>query len=343
MKFKFKLIPFLLSLLIVVGVTFGICWYSYHDYPLNKFSFYEEYFHLEDYAEYETTELIENAVKFQYEGYKKASSTVSVINNEENGVTYKDGTINVPNYFDIDIYITVVDNEGEKTYSYYFYFYNVNYQNSTLVPNEDIAIILVNGIGEGTDVEEDEDKYGNALLDEAIENLGDEDTTNNPSYNSLAAFGYTGIAESVDTSRIYPIYDNGFTGDPDVEEGSEHYVWRCAPRLDYSHAEIYNEDTLEDGEATFAIIKLDDTNEELCRGTITGVDKISETSFDAGYSSIPTNSYYSSVVLPRVLLHGGIAFVISAVIAFLFYLLWLDPKEQVKTTNTKNNKKKNKR
>ena len=338
MKLKFKLIPFLLSLLIVVGVTFGICWYSYHDYPLNQYSFYEEYFHLNDYQEHSSEELIGNAVKFQYEGDKKASSTVSVINNDENGVTYKDGTISVPNYFDIDIYLTVIDNEGEKTYSYYFYFYNVNYQSSTLIPDKEIGIVVVNGIGEGTDVEEDEEQYGNALLDSAIEKLGDEDTTNNPSYNALAPHGY-----SANETRIYPIYDTGFSNDPNVEEGSEHYVWRCAPRLDHTHTEIYNEDTLKDGEATFAIVKLGKKVTELCRGTITDIDTIDETVFDAGCSGNVHNSYYASVAFPKVLLHGGIAFVISAVIAFLFYLLWLDPNEtKVANNNKKNYKPKNK-
>lgn len=338
MKFKFKIIPFLISLLIVVGVTFGICWYSYHEYPLNKYDFYEEYFHTEDYKEYKSSELIENAVKFEYEGYVKAPSTIQALENSEVESTYKDGTISVPGYFDIDVYLTVIDSEGEKTYSYYFYFYNVNYQNSTLDPINEIGVIIVNGIGEGTPTNEDEEEFGNALLDTAISNLEDEDTTNNPSYNALAAYGYT-----ANSARIYPIFDTGFSSDNKVSETTDHYVWRCAPRLDYTHTEITNKEKYSDGEATFAVVDFGGNEvKTLFKGTMTEIHKMNEVEFNEGYSQDPTNSFYSSVVFPKVLLHGGIAFVISAVIAFLFYLLWLDPNETTakKAVKQPNSKKK---
>ena len=336
MKFKFKLIPFLISLLIVVGVTFGICWYSYHDYPLNKYDFYEEYFHTEDYKDYKSSELVENAVKFQYEGYKKASNTITSLDNEEVGSTYKDGTISVPGYFDIDIYLTVIDSEGEKTYSYYFYFYNINYQDSTLDPLNEIGVIVVNGIGEGTATNEDEKEFGNTLLDKAISNLDDEDENNNPSYNALAAYAYT-----ANSARIYPIFDTGFSSDNQVETTSDHYVWRCAPRLDYEHTEVTDKTKFADGEATFAVVDFGGKFvKTLFKGTMTGLNKMSEVEYEEGCNGEPTKSYYGSVVFPKVLLHGGIAFVISAVIAFLFYLLWLDPKEEATKTTKHQNKKK---
>ena len=77
----------------------------------------------------------------------------------------------------------------------------------------------------------------------------------------------------------------------------------------------------------------------LFRGTMTEINKMEEVEFDEGYNQDPTKSYYGSVVFPKVLLHGGIAFVISAVIAFLFYLLWLDPKEEEKKKVNTNKKK----
>jgi hypothetical protein len=336
MKFKFKIIPFLISLLIVVGVTFGICWYSYHDYPLNKYDFYEEYFHKEDYKNYQSSELIENAVKFQYEGYKKASNTISALENTEVQSTYNNGTISVPGYFDIDIYLTVSDSNGEKTYSYYFYFYNVNYQDSTLDPLNEIGVIIVNGIGEGVAETEDDEEFGSALLETAISNLGDDNDNNNPSYNALAAYGYT-----ANSARIYPIFDTGYSSDNKVDTTADHYVWRCSPRLDYSHTEITDKAKFADGEATFAIVDFGGkTVKSLFKGTMTGINKMSEVDYDEGYNEDPTKSYYGSVVFPKVLLHGGIAFVISAVIAFLFYLLWLDPKEETKKTVKIQQKKK---
>lgn len=335
MKFKFKLIPFLISLLIVVGITFGICWYSYHDYPLNKYDFYEEYFHMEDYEDYKSEELIANAVKFQYEGYIKASDTIKGVDNEDNGSTYKDGTISIPGYFDVDIYITVVDNEGEKTYSYYFYLYNVNYQNSTLDPINEIGVIVVKGIGEGAAETEDDEEFGDTLLDKAITNLGDKNSSSQPSYNALAAYGYT-----ANSARTYPIFDTGYSGDNKVSVSTEHYVWRCAPRLDYAHKEIADQSNNPDGEATFAIVDFGGSEvKTLFKGTMTGLNKLDEVNYEEGCNQDPTNSFYGSVVFPKILLHGGIAFVISAVIAFLFYLLWLDPKDEQTTYKPKNKKK----
>ena len=54
MKKRFKLIPFLISLLLVVGITFAICWYSFYGYKLNRIKFYDDYFHKSDYKDVET-------------------------------------------------------------------------------------------------------------------------------------------------------------------------------------------------------------------------------------------------------------------------------------------------
>ncbi len=336
MKFKFKIIPFLISLLIVAGTTFGICWYSYHDYPLNKYAFFDEYFHVEDYEKYSSQELIEDAVKFQYEGYKKASDTINLIENDGKEATYKDGTISIPGYFDIDIYLTVIDNEGEKTYSYYFYFYNVVYQGTNLDPQEEIAVIIVNGIGEGV---EDDKQIGTTLLDTTISNLGDDDTDNNPKFNALATYVYSYTYGENNAGRPYPIYDTGYVNEDD-DDSSNYAVWRCAPRLDNNNKEIFNSVTFEDGEATFAVVKYNSKKAEaLCKGTMTGINDMDLVDYNKGHNGDMYQSYYSSVVIPKVLVHGAIAFVISGVIAFLFYLLWLPEKAEA-VTNKKQPKNK---
>lgn len=336
MKFKFKLIPFLLSLLIVFGVTFGICWYSYHEYPLNKYAFYEEYFHLDDYENYETTELIENAVKFQFNGYKKASSTIQLVETSNTETpSYKDGTISVPGYFDIDVYITESVSEGESTYNYYFYFYNVNYKNSTFEPSERIQIVVVEGSGEGTSENEDDELYGNALLDQELEELYDDDENNNPKYNGLYPYSWN------TESHYYPVFDNGHSNDEKNTEVTEHYVYRSAPRESHLKQEIFNDKIPEDGTATFAIIAKNndgDDYKELVRGTFSEINKLNEVEFKEGCAGDAYKADYFDVVGSKVFLHGAIAFGISAVIAILFYMLWLDPKQSSKKQPTKNQK-----
>lgn len=342
MKLKFKLIPFMLSLLIVFGITFGICWYSYHNYRGNKHSFYEEYFHLNDYEDYESTELLENAVKFQFDEYKKASNTVALHNIDKDiAPSYSNGTIHVPGYFDIDVYITNSISEGEATYSYYFFFYNVNYQNSTYDPVDKVQVLLVNGSGAGIPEEEGEEEniYGDALLDQELEKLFDEDEDNNPKYNGLYPHSYS--SDNVH----YPVFDNGYKNDEDNENVTEHYVYRCAPRQNNAKEEIFNDKVPEDGTLTFAIISLNSAKNkhtELVRGTISNIDKLSEEEYEEGYAGDVYAADFSSIVGSTVAIHGAIAFGISAVIAILFYLLLMDPKEQekkVKFTSKKQNKK----
>lgn len=339
MKLKFKLIPFLLSLLIVFGVTFGICWYSYHDYPINKYTFYEEYFHMDDHEDYETTELIENALKFQFDEYIKASNTVALHDSNET-VSYKDGTIHVDGYFDIDVYITNSINEGESVYSYYFYFYNVNYKASTFDPAERIQIVVAQGTGEGTSENEDDELFGDALLDRELEELFDEDEDNNPKYSGLYPFSWT------NGTNHYPVFDNGYENDENNPDITEHYVYRGTPRQSHDKKEVFNDDVPEDGTITFAIVKTfenDSTRyEELVRGSITEIDKLSELEYNEGHGEDVYSTNYSKVVGTRVAIHGAIAFAISAVIAFLFYMLWMDPKDNTpkkKQLNKKGNKK----
>ncbi len=83
MKLKFKFIPFMISLLIVVGVTFGICWYSYHGYEGNKLKYLNSYFHVDDYESQSASELINHAVKMQTTKFQKGSNLVSFSNQDD--------------------------------------------------------------------------------------------------------------------------------------------------------------------------------------------------------------------------------------------------------------------
>ena len=45
---------------------------------------------------------------------------------------------------------------------------------------------------------------------------------------------------------------------------------------------------------------------------------------------------YKKVILGKVILHGSIAFVLSGIVAFLFYLIWMDPSQEELTKKNKN-------
>lgn len=355
MKRKFKLVPFLISLLIVVGVTFVICWYSFYGYKLNRIRFYESYFHQDDYKDVETKALIEDAVKFQFIGYKKASDTVAFYNASESNVNfaYKNGTLNVPNYFDVDIYLvdTTSDPNGDASYSYYFYFYNVNYSK---ISDTDLPLVVLTAKGIGNPSEDDlsdDELYGDALIENAIKKLNDDDSDNNPAYNGAVQHSITTNGES--SSYTFPIYDNGAQGNE-----SDVCVWRCAPRTDLNNKLPFNKGVYEDGEATFSIVSYNgSTYTEIIRGTFTGLNDLDKVDYTEGANGDVLNNdalinEYRHFIWKRVLLHGVIAFVISLIIAILFYMIWQDDKEaieqeirgtkynKVKKSNKKKRKKK---
>lgn len=340
MKLKFKIIPFLISLLLVVGVTFGICWYSLHDYQINKNRFYDDYFHVEDYEDVDSTTLIENAIKYDYSNYKKADSVLSITDFNKDllgdeSATYKDGTIHIPGYFDIDVYLQYSDDgQGTGKCEYYFYFYNVQYTKIANISSP-LTVILARGTGvmsedELEDIEDTDfdSLYGDTLIDKAIDRINDETNTNNGSQNTAVQFSV----------NSYPVYDNNATNAPT----GYNRVWRAPIRNDINNDDIYDEEINEFGTLTFAILSYakDGTCKELLRGTISDLENRKDSDFKLGANSdILSNdalkSEYYSYIWLRVALHGLIAFVITGVIAVLFYLIWID------TDNTKEEEKQN--
>ncbi len=358
MKHNFKLIPFLISLLLVVGVTFGICWYSLFGYQINRTRFYDNYFHVEDYKEVEATTFIEEALKYNFAGYKKADSKVSIHQHNTSIFssevpTYQNGTIHVPGYFDIDIYAvdtTALNSDDGNTYEYYFYFYNVQYtdkKGNLTISNNEIPLAILSAVGTGTvsDAEVEEatlsDLHGDSLVDKAIKQINSQGTLN-ITYNGAAQFGI-GAANS--TSIIYPIYDNGAQNTPNGDT----MVWRCSPRQDINRKDVFEKEDNEDGVMTFSIVLLPNDDEciELVRGTITDLDKLSEVDYTLGangdiLSNDALKGDYIKFIWPRVAVHGLIAFVITGVIGVLFYMVWVDGgnAETQKPTKKKLNKSK---
>lgn len=361
MKIRFKLIPFLISTLIVVGITFGICWYSYHGYEGNKLKYLDEHFHVDDYEKYNTSELIKNFVEMQFSKYAKGTEKVSIINpttgekitsssEDANILSFNNGTIHVPGYFDIDVYATASWLDDEWVYNYYFYYYNINYQNSKFNPSN-LEMIVVDGMGRSNSDGEDDEKLGLDLLDNAYLKKYDDDENNNPSttLGYVTSFSYTGDAG---VTASYPIRDNGFINDENRDENTNHLVFNMAPRTDINHNSITNpvdsngNPIQTTGNVSFTLVDTtDDKNVRLFTGAIEDVTSMDELSYETGCQKNPMNSKnYGIVVAGKVILHGAIAFVLSGVVAFLFYLIWMDPADKTSTQNkkqiTKGNSKK---
>ena len=140
-KIKFRLVPFIISVAIVVGSVAGIMLYSYHGYDNNKLRFVADYFHYEDYKEVSTEEQIENYIKMTTHAYKKVDSGLkyydinskkeynatpsSSSKNHIEGATFENGVLHLPGYFDLAMYAESLWNVDSKewVFSYYIYYY----------------------------------------------------------------------------------------------------------------------------------------------------------------------------------------------------------------------------
>lgn len=350
MKLKFKFIPFMISLLIVVGITFGICWYSYHGYEGNKLKYLNSYFHVDDYESQSASELINHAVKMQTTKFQKGSNLVSFSNpdddviiptdKEGNSSYYQNGTLHLNGFFDVDIYTQGTLSQGKWTYNYYFYFYNINYKNSSFDP-EKLQMLVVQGTGRATEEEKEEENYtpyGDDLLDKCYEEFFDDDTKNNPSLTAGAFSYYTYTGENEQTSHYY-IYDTGFKNDDNREEGAKHLVYRMSPKTDNNHNSITDSEKNTSGDVTFCIFYNESNNKDykIVKGVIKDITNIDKIEHEDGYNNNPLNApEYKKVILGKVILHGSIAFVLSGIVAFLFYLIWMDPSQEELTKKNKN-------
>ena len=142
-KLRFKLVHFLIALLIVAVSVSGITLYSYYVFEPNKVEFVNDYFNVEDYKSVSAEEQIENYVKFNSESYahikdglsfydvkskKEYNATPSNGNKDFiEGATWDNGVLHVPGWFDLKMYAQTSYNEDaeEWAFTYYLYLFNV--------------------------------------------------------------------------------------------------------------------------------------------------------------------------------------------------------------------------
>ena len=369
-KIKFRLVPFIISLLIVIGSVTGITLYSYYEFDNNKIRFVADYFHYEDYKSVETETQIEDYVKFNTENYAKVSEglkfydvkskkdyTATPSDNSKNfinGATWENGVLHLPGYFDLAMYAETTYNEDaeEWIFTYYLYLYNVNYDSATMMDH--LYFVFVDGIGESGETE----LYGVTKLDTMIQEVKDGEY-GGPNGVNLPTYAFSGKQAS--SNPMY-IHDNNATG-VGVSDENTPYVYRLTTMTEALSSTSDLDDDIEAARwfyelksSTFSIfhsgsntlvnaIEQGTTDEltELVRGTYENPykdaedfnSKVGDGVVNAGFDKDLFDAGYGKFIFWRIFIEGAITFVISGVLALLFYLIWQDDEVEEKKQNIK--------
>lgn len=358
---NFKLVHFIIALLIVACSVTGITLYSYYGHDTNKIKFANEYYHVEDYKSLTALEQIENHVKLSGESYahivdglsfydikskKEYNSTPSDNSkNHINGVTWENGVLHIPGWFDLTVYAqTNYNSDAEEwTFTYYLYLFNVNYKTADMM--DKLYFCFVDGTGESGENE----LFGVTKLDVMIEEVRNAEY-GGPDGANLPQYSYTGKQAS--SNPLY-IYDNGATG-VGVTNDDVPYIYRLTSMTEALSTNSDLDDEIssrwfyELESSTFSIFHsgsngltdaisngTTDELEEIVRGTYINPYKDAEdfnskvgdgVVFDGADGSLYEVGY-GKFMFWRLVLEGAITFVISGVLALLYYLIWQDDEE----------------
>lgn len=364
-KRKLKIIPFCISLLMVILVTGGICIYTTFYFGQTDVKFLDKYFDVEskENKNLPTEQYINKALELENKLYSDADIQ------KELGLTYRDpktkktytaekfpslsdgnvanyhknNVMHVDGYFDVELKVLISETKDEKgktvtSLEYVFFFYNIDYTKmgfeSASDPQEKIKIAFVDGVNSKTEDEfdEDEDYTG----DYALELMMDDDSYAGDPAIMKYTYGYYKEKKAVDYNNY--IFDRGATVDGEnlkIGDASNPVtVYKCnisvAPNTNSQYF-----DELES--ATFCIYLLKDgekSHTSLVEGTITNImelDDFNEDTFNKGYNNVlhkvPSFVKYT---WPTIAIATSIALVLSTVLATLFYMIWIDEKEPTK-------------
>lgn len=362
---KFKLVHFIIALLIVAGSVAGITLYSYYGHDTNKIKFANEYYHVEDYKSLTALEQIENHVKLSGDSYahivdglsfydikskKEYNATPSDNSkNHINGATWENGVLHIPGWFDLTVYAqTNYNSDAEEwTFTYYLYLFNVNYKTADMM--DKLYFCFVNGTGESGENE----LYGVTKLDVMIDEIRNAEY-GGPDGANIPQFSYTGKQAS--SNPLY-IYDNGATG-AGVTESEVPYIYRLTSMTEALSTNSDLDDDIasrwfyELESSTFSIFHsgsygltdaisngTTDELEEIVRGTYVNPYEDAEdfnskvgdgVVFDGADGSLYKVGY-GKFMFWRLVIEGAVTFIVSGVLAILYYLIWQD-EEVEKTT-----------
>ena len=373
---KFKLVHFIIALLIVAGSVAGITLYSYYGHDTNKIKFANEYYHVEDYKSLTALEQIENHVKLSGDSYahivdglsfydikskKEYNSTPSDNSkNHINGATWENGVLHIPGWFDLTVYAqTNYNSDAEEwTFTYYLYLFNVNYKTADMM--DKLYFCFVNGTGESGENE----LYGVTKLDVMIDEIRNAEY-GGPDGANIPQFSYTGKQAS--SNPLY-IYDNGATG-AGVTESEVPYIYRLTSMTEALSTNSDLDDDIasrwfyELESSTFSIFHsgsygltdaisngTTDELEEIVRGTYVNPYEDAEdfnskvgdgVVFDGADGSLYKVGY-GKFMFWRLVIEGAVTFIVSGVLAILYYLIWQDETEEKTTKAPKKLKPKKK-
>ncbi len=376
-KINFKVVHFVIALLIVIGSVSGVILYSYYAHDTNKIKFANEYFHVEDYKSVDSLEQIENYVKLTADSYAKISDGLSFYDinskkeynatpsdnskNHINGVTWDNGVLHIPGWFDIVVYAqTTYNTDAEEwVFTYYLYLFNVNYKTADMM--DKLYFMFVDGTGES----DENELYGVTKLDLMIEEVKDAEY-GGPNGTNLPQYSFTGKQAS--SNPLY-IYDNGASG-AGVTTDTVPYIYRLTSMTEAISGTSDLDDDIESARwfyelssCTFSIFHsgsndlttaiqngTTDELEEIVRGTYTNPYKDAEDFnekvddgivFDGAASSLYKVGY-GKFMFWTLVLEGAITLIVSGVLAFLYYLIWQDEEEVKPIKGPKKTKKSNK-
>ena len=360
----FKVIPFCLSLLIVILLTGGIALYTTYGYDQTKYEFVDGYLGLENNQNLPAVDYLNKSIALESAKYADASTVVDLNYRDpstkaiynENGInsgdnkkgTYKNGIMHVKGYFDIYLSATISENKNDngevvKEIAYTFFFFNVDYTNLGFTSSGDaqkrLFVTFVEGIDSRSadDYNNDETKYGDAALEELSYTGVD---------SPASGYLYSYSNESGDFGFKYQVFDKGATYNSEKMQLDS----VTDPICILATSNVFSENGLyldEQESVTFAIYLLNSDGElekTVIEGTIDNIitskelNEETEKKFNKGYAqnlqAVPTFINYTWKTIG---IFTAIAFAISLVLAVLFYSFWID--EKVISKYQKNNKK----
>lgn len=369
-KRNFKIIPFCISLLMVILVTGGIGIYTTFYYGQTDIKFLDKYLDVnsEENKNLPTDQFLDKAIQLENLLYSdadiqkdlglsyrdpktKKTYTAEKFPSFSDGNTlnfHKNNVMHIEGYFDLELKVLITETEDEKgqkvkSLEYVFYFYNMDYTKmgfeSSYDPQEKIRIAFVDGVNNKTEdeFEEDEAHTGNLALEEM---MNDDTYAGDPAVMKYE-YGYYKGNKFVDVH--VPVYDRGAVVDGEnlkvADITDPVTVYKC----NISVAQNTNGQYFDDlDSATFCIYLLNDgqsSHTTLVEGTVANIlslDDLNENTFEKGYNNaLHTVPSFLKYTWTTVILFTGIALILSTVLATLFYMIWIDEKQPTKNKSKK--------
>ncbi len=358
------IITAIICLIVTIGITAGIGFYNYSGYIGYKKAFLDDYFDVANNKKESNQKRIENAVRFTSKGYIANPGSLKYYDIGDNGLemneiteipldsgeninaTFKDGTLHLPNLFDLNLYVQLnnVTNDDEEVniINYYLFISNIQYNYlSVSYPDFDPKNFFFTFV-DGTN--EESNKKITSTIEEVKIN-GDFDIGQLPSI-----WSYSLTTENDDVYASYSLIDN-------VENAEYPKIYRVnvsSTTLSEDSGDGSGKTTVSFGSengVSFLLCYYDSKkglSTPLIRGTYTPemvddkpitVETIKNaTNYYTGYNTSYKNESYNSFIKPKIIKTCVITFVVSAIFTGLLGTIWTIDMRSNKEKQPKNKK-----